>query len=418
VKTVREPPPPRGVPPRWLNRTVAGAGVTSALGDLSYETTTVVLPGFLAALGVPAAALGFIEGVADAVSSFTRLFAGYVADKVGHRKALVLAGYAFTPIGQAAIAVAQGWPLVLVGRLVSWFGKGLRGPLRDAIVTQAVVPGTRSRAFGFHRAVDTIGAVVGPLVGVALLRWTQGFGWHDTAGPFRVVFWLTLVPGGLAVLAFLVLVRDQGHARNPALRFLTTLGGLPAGFRRYLGAVGLFSLGDFSHTLLILAATELLTPGMGVVQAAQTAGLLYVCRNAVQVVTSYPIGVLADRHGPVRVLVFGYVLGVLTATLMAAAFVTGADSLWVLGGVFALAGAYVAAQEALEPSVTASLVPADVLATSHGALGTVNGVGKFVSSTGVGLLWTLVSPVAAFAVAALLMAAGTLRLAAARRRDR
>jgi MFS family permease len=413
-----EPAPPRGVPSRWLNRTVAGAGVTSALGDLSYETTTVVLPGFLATLGVPAAALGFIEGVADAVSSFTRLFAGYVADKVGHRKALVLAGYALTPVGQVAIAVAHGWPLVLIGRLVSWFGKGLRGPLRDAIVTQAVVPRTRSRAFGFHRAMDTTGAVAGPLLGVALLGWAQGFEWPDAAGPFRAVFWLTVVPGGLAVLAFLVLVRDPEHAPNPALGFFATLHGLPAAFRRYLGAVGLFGLGDFSHTLLILAATELLTPSMGVIQAAQAAGLLYVCRNVVQVVTSYPIGVLADRHGPVRVLTFGYVLGVLTAALTAAAFLTGTDNVWVLGGVFAIAGGYVAAQEALEPSVTASLVPANVLATSYGALGTVNGVGKFVSSTAVGLLWTLISPVAAFSVAALLMAAGTLTLAAGSGRSR
>ncbi len=147
----------------WLNRTVAGVGLTSALGDFCYETTTVILPGFLAVLGIPAATLGLIEGAADALASFTKMISGFIADKLGHRKALVLVGYALTPLGQALIALAAGWPLLLMGRLLSWFGKGLRGPLRDAIVIQAISPETRGRAFGFHRAMDTIGAVVGQI---------------------------------------------------------------------------------------------------------------------------------------------------------------------------------------------------------------------------------------------------------------
>ena len=399
-----------------MNRTVYGAGLTSALGDFSYETTTVILPGFLAALGIPAAVLGIIEGIADAVSSFTKMVAGYVADRLGHRKSLVVLGYALTPVGQSFIAMAAGWPLLLFGRTVSWFGKGLRGPLRDAIVAQAIGPETRGRAFGFHRAMDTVGAVVGPLLGVTLLGWAQRLGWPDAAGPFRFVFWLTLVPGVLAVLAFLVLVQDPEQSPNPALKFLTALRGLPAGFKRYLGAVGLFGAGDFSHSLLILAATQLLTPSMGVVRAAQVAGLLYVWRNIVQVITSYPIGVAADRYGQLSVLVFGYALGVATAVVAALAFAFGTDNLMMLGAMFLIAGLYVAAQEALEASVTASVVSAEALGTAYGALGTVNGTTKFISSAGVGLLWTLVSPVSAFGAAALLMGAGTLMLALVRGR--
>ena len=114
----------------WWNRTVIGAGVTSALGDFCYETTTVILPGFLAVLGIPAAGLGIIEGIADTVASFTKMLAGFIADKLGHRKLLVLVGYGLTPLGQMLIASAAGWPLLLTGRAVSWFGKGLRGPLR------------------------------------------------------------------------------------------------------------------------------------------------------------------------------------------------------------------------------------------------------------------------------------------------
>ena len=394
----------------WLNRTVAGAGITSALGDFCYETTTVILPGFLAVLGIPAAALGIIEGIADAVASFTKMVSGYIADKLGHRKLLVLVGYGLTPVGQVLIALAAGWPLLLLGRLVSWFGKGLRGPLRDAIVIQAVSSETRGRAFGFHRAADTIGAVAGPLLGVGLLGLAQDWHWDDASGPFRFVLWLSVIPGALAVLAFLALVKDPQHSPNPALKFFSSLRGLPTRFKRYLGAVGIFGIGDFSHSLLILAATTLLTASMGVVHAAQVAGLLYVWRNVVQVAVSYPVGVLADRVGHLTVLVAGYVLGTLTAILTALAFWFGIDSIMQLAAIFFIAGLYVAVQEALESTVTAEMVQPETLAMSYGALGTVNGTAKFISSTTVGVIWTAVSPVLGFGLAAALMALGTLAL--------
>jgi predicted MFS family arabinose efflux permease len=405
----------REKPKSWLNRTVGGAGLTSALGDFCYETTTVILPGFLAVLGIPAAVLGIIEGIADAVASFTKMISGYIADKLGHRKMLVVVGYGLTPMGQVLIAMASGWPLLLIGRLVSWFGKGLRGPLRDAIVTQAISPETRGRAFGFHRAMDTVGAVVGPLLGVALLGWAQERAWEDPAGPFRVVLWFSILPGALAVLAFLTLVKDPEHSPNPALQFFRALRGLPSRFKRYLGAVGLFGIGDFSHSLLILAATQLLTSSMGVVQAAQMAGMLYVWRNIVQVIMSYPVGMLADRYGSLPVLNLGYALGVLTAIMTAMAFWFRIDSPVLLGAVFFIAGLYMAVQEALESTVTAGMVSQGMLAMSYGALGTVNGTSKFVSSTVVGVLWTVVSPVFGFGLAALLMAAGTMALLRVRR---
>lgn len=393
-----------------MNRTVAGVGITSALGDFCYETTTVMLPGFLAVLGIPAAALGLIEGIADAVASFTKMVSGYIADKLGHRKLLVLLGYGLTPVGQVLIAIAAGWPLILLGRIVSWFGKGLRGPLRDAIVIQAVSPGTRGRAFGFHRAADTLGAVLGPLLGVALLGLAQGWHWDDAAGPFRFVLWISIIPGLLAVVAFLALVQDPQHSVNPALKFFGSLRGLPTGFKRYLGAVGVFGVGDFSHALLILAATTLLTPSMGVVQAAQVAGLLYVWRNIVQVVVSFPVGWLADRVGHRTVLVAGYTMGAATALLTGMAFWWEIDSLVLLSGIFFLAGLYVAVQEALESTVTAEMVDPETITLSMGSLGAVNGAAKFVSSALVGVVWTFVSPVLAFTLAAVFMVAGTLWL--------
>jgi MFS family permease len=211
-----------------------------------------------------------------------------------------------------------------------------------------------------------------------------------------------------------LLVRDPEQSPNPQLRFFAALRGLPQRFKRYLGAVGVFGAGDFSHSLLILAATQLLTPAMGIIEAAQVAGLLYVWRNVVQVLTSYPVGVLADRHGSLAVLVVGYAMGALTAVLTALAFWFDIAGVLLLAAIFFIAGLYVAVQEALEPTVTAEVVSADTLATCYGALGTVNGTAKFVSSTAVGVLWTAVSPVLAFTLAALMMAAGTLALARAR----
>jgi MFS family permease len=149
---------------------------------------------------------------------------------------------------------------------------------------------------------------------------------------------------------------------------------------------------------------------MGVIHAAQVAGLLYVWRNVVQVAVSYPVGLIADRLGHLPVLVAGYVLGVLTAVLTALAFWFGVDSVVLLAVIFFIAGLYIAVQEALESTVTAEMVQTETLSISYGALGTVNGTAKFISSTMVGVLWSAVSPVAGFGVAALLMASGTLAL--------
>nr|WP_319587625.1 MFS transporter [uncultured Desulfobulbus sp.] len=361
-------------PQGWLNRTVVGTGIASALGDFCYETTTFNLPGIIAVLGLPAAVLGTIEGIADAVASFTKMLSGYIADKLGHRKLLVIVGYSLTPIGQMLIALAAGWPLILSGPIVSWFGKGLRGPLRDAIVIQAVSPETRGRAFGFHRAMDTIGAVLGPMLGVALLGWAQGWNGHDTSFAFRFVLWFLVIPGLLAILSFFIMVQDPEHSPNPALKFFHSLLDLPLCFKRYLVAVGLFSVGDFSHSLLILAAS------MGVVQATQVAGLLYVWRNIVQVAVSFPIGMLADRFGHLSTLVIGYALGAFTAVLTALACLLQIESVSFMGVIFFIAGHYMAVQEALESTVTAEMVSQDTLTMSIGALGTVNGTAKFVSS--------------------------------------
>lgn len=174
--------------------------------------------------------------------------------------------------------------------------------------------------------------------------------------------------------------------------------------------MGLFGIGDFSHALLILAATTLLTPSIGIVQAAQVAGLLYVWRNIVQVAVSWPVGWLADRVGHLPVLVAGYILGAATAVSAALAFWLAVDNVILLACIFFIAGLYVAVQEALESTVTADMVQAETMTMSIGALGAVNGVAKFLSSTTVGVIWTAVSPEVAFTLAAGFMLAGTFAI--------
>lgn len=411
--TAQPPAPSR--PRHWLNRTVLGASLTSGLADMSYETANVLLPGFMAALGIPPTALGTIEGVADATASFMKMGAGFLSDRLGIRKSLVLVGYLLTVIGQAFMAVASGVGLLMFGRVVGWLGRGIRSPLRAAIMAEAVTPETRGRAFGFHRASDTVGAVLGPLLGVLMLGWlapavVDGVA-PDLTAPYRTSLWLTLIPGVLAFLSFAILVRDDRRQPNKHMRFWASLSALPVPFRRYLVAVGAFGVGDFAHTLLILAATHLLTAAHGVLAASEMAGALYVLRNLVTTVAAFPIGVVADRIGHRRVLVVGYALGVATALAMALAFAFAVTSLAYLAGVFVLAGAYTAIQESLEDSLTAELVPAPSRGLAYGVLGSVNGVGDLVSSTGLGILWTAVSPALAFGVAAALMAVGTLAMA-------
>lgn len=396
--------------PHWLNRTVLGAGITSGLADLNYETTNVILPGFLAVLGIPPQVLGAIEGIADGVSSFTKLGAGYIADRLGHRKTLVVVGYSLTALMQVFMAIAVAWPMILIGRIIGWLGRGIRGPLRDAIMAEAVTQGTRGRAFGFHRAADTVGAVCGPLLGVALLGLAQSWQFHDASEPFRFVFWIALIPGVLSVLSFALLVRDDRSQPNRKLRFWATIRGFPSSFRRYLAAVGVFGMGDFAHTLLILAATQLLSTRMSLIDAAQVAGLLYVGRNIVQMLASYPIGYFGDRWGHRPVLVIGYILGVAMAALLVVAFVLQINGILFLGLIFFLAGCYIAVQDALEAAITADYVAAETRGTAYGVLGTVNGVGDLVSSLTVGMLWAI-SPIVSFSYAAAMMFVGTLLLA-------
>ena len=407
---------------RWLNRNVFLFGLTSLLSDFCHEMATAVLPQFMQAIGASAAALGFIEGVADALSSSVKLGAGYHSDKIGHRKTWTIIGYFLTAIAKPIFAFAFAWPLILIGRVIGWLGRGIRGPLRDAMLAESVDSQDRGKAFGFHRAGDTAGAVLGPLAAFALLSFLSNHPETVAAlgkllpslsgapgSSFRVIFLLTIVPGLLSVLSVL-LIREKKRERNHSLRFLGALSAMPKDYRLFLLGVGLFGLADFAPTLMILRATTVLEPQMGMFEASRMAALLYLLRNVIYSAASYPIGAMSDRFTRNRYLAVGY--GIAVMTFLGFAFVI--PSVWWFAAFFILAGVFIAWEDTVEGTAVRDYVGDSLSGTAYGVLGVVNGLGDFVSSVVVGILWTAVSPVWGFGYAVIVGLAGTLLMASNR----
>ena len=402
---------------RWLNRNVIGMGLTSFLSDACHEMGTAVLPGFLAVIGAPPSALGLIEGAADAASSFVKLWGGWISDKLGHRKLLTTAGYFLTGISTSVFALASTWQPVFFGRVIGWFGRGFKGPIRDAMLSESVEPGARGKAFGFHRAADTVGAVAGPLIGSWLLSFWQKQDLADPSAPFRPIFLLTLIPGILSAAVFWMMISEKIGSANQRLQFWSTIRSLPGEFRKFLLGVGIFGFGDCAPTLLIFAATTLLTPEYGLARAAWISGLLYALRNIVYAAGSFPIGALSDRVPRPLLLALGYLAAVLTFGGFVLAFLFDWRSPGYLCALFVLAGVYVAAEDTLEGAITADQIGTPTRGIGMGVLGTVNGMGDFASSVMVGFVWSAVSPAAGFGVAAAFMFAGAMVILLVRGKD-
>lgn len=397
---------PAAVAPKasWLNRTTLGIGLTSLFSDWSHEIATTILPAFLASLGAGPGWLGLIEGTADGLSSFSKLGAGHYTDRLRRRKPLVQSGYVLTTFATGALALATNAFHVLFARATAWFGRGIRTPGRKALLAASVSPDAYGRAFGFERMMDTLGAIVAPVTALWLLEWSS----HNYS---HVLAW-TLVPGIAAVVTFGFLVREEPNHTPASGSFWFGVRQLPASFRTFLVAVGIFGLGDFSHTLLILFATRALIPPHGPAVAASMAVGLYLVHNVFYAAFAYLGGWLSD-HVPHRRAVLGAGYGI--AVVMAALLVLQPASLPLLALVFALAGIVVGVEEALEDSLAAELVPPQQHGMAFGTLAAVNAVGDFASSLLVGFLWSRYSATFAFAAAGTLFLAGTILMMRLRR---
>ena len=381
---------------RWLNRTVLGIGLASLFSDWSHEIATAVLPAFLATMGVAAAWLGLIEGVSDGLSSFAKLGSGYYTDKLRRRKPIAVAGYVVTALGTASFGFATAAWHVLIARACAWLGRGVRTPVRKALLASASTPATYGRAFGFERMMDTLGAIVGPVSAFLLLGAVN----HH----YPTLFALTLIPGLAAAGVITFLVKEKERMPVPHASFGERLRLLPRAYRKFLVAVGLFGAGDFAHTLLILLAAQKLAPSWGAAKAASIAVGLYVLHNVFYAAFSLVGGWLADRFSKHQVLAGGYFL----AAVMAVGIIVMPFTVWTLGLIFVSGGIYVAIEETLEDSFCAELVEESHHGMAFGVLATVNGVGDFVSSLVVGGLWTAFGTSVAFGYSSVLFAAGAL----------
>lgn len=384
---------------RWLNRTVVAIGLASLLSDISHEMATAVLPLFLVSIAAASgpAVLGFIEGVSDLLSSAAKLLAGAIGDQLRKRRFWCSAGYLVTALGKMSFALATSWWHVLAGRTAAWIGRGFRSPLRDAMLADDTAPENCGKAFGLERAGDSLGAVLGPTLSLVLLA-------HYV--PLRRIFLLSLIPGVLAAAIIGFGVRERArHVHGTAGSPFRRAGALPVPFRRFLVAVGLFGIGDFSNTLLILWAAG----SSGAITS--TAGLalpvaLYIGYNAVSAGFAYLSGALSDRLGRRSVLGAGYACGFAAAALVA----SGGHALPLMALVFGLSGICMGGQEAVERATAADFLPAQTRAFGFGALAVVNGIGDFVASILVGGLWAAFGVRVGFGASALLCGAGALAL--------
>jgi len=369
---------------RWLNGTVLGIGLASLFSDWSHEIATTLLPTFLATMGVAAAWLGIIEGVSDGLSSFAKMASGYYTDKLRRRKPIAVVGYLVTAVGTASFGLASAAWHILIARACAWLGRGVRTPVRKALLASAVTPETYGRAFGFERMMDTLGAIVGPASALLLL---QAF--HQRYQP---LFAVTLIPGLIAAGLIAFVVKEKERAPVPHVSFGERLRLLPAVYRKFATAVGLSGLGAFAHTLLILLATQKLTPILGPPKAASVAAGLYVLHNVFYASFAFIGGWLGDRFPKNGLLAGGYFI----AAVMSLCIITLPASIWAFVLIFVLGGINVALEETLEDSLCAELVSEAHHGMAFGVLATVNGIGDFFSSIVVGLLWTAVGTHIAF----------------------
>ena len=361
-----DPSPPRGRARRErLSRNVYVVSVVSFFQDTASEILYPVLPFFvIGVLGAPPAVLGLIEGLADGTASAMKAASGRLAD-LRHRRPLVATGYGISALGKALLALAGAWPMVLAARFTDRVGKGLRGPPRDAIIADETTPANRGRAFGFHRAADTAGAVVGPLIGLALY---EAFDQR-----FEPLLWIAVIPAVLSA-ALVFLVRERPHPGIANRRAWST-DGLPRRYWRLIGVIGLFALVNFPDTLLLLRANDLGFDFAGVVA-------LYVLYNLSYAALSYPAGALSDRRS--RRTIFATGLGLFALAYLGFGLADRSGWLWLL---FPLYGGYTALTDGVSRAWVADLAPPEDRGTALGIHAAVSGAGLLVAGVWAGLAW-------------------------------
>lgn len=382
----------------WLNQNIIALGLISLFSDFSSEMATALLPSLVLSLGGSAALLGIIEGIADASVCFMKLGSGWYSDILGKRKPFVGIGYFLTAAGISFFITAFHWYQILAGRLITRLGKGLRDPARDAWLAESSTSSFYGRVFGFHRAMDTVGAIIGPATAFILIKML----------PLHTVFIVALLPTLIVIGIILFFTHEPTRIikKERPVSFMSNIRMLPPTFRMFLTTATLFSLGKVTATLLILRATELLIPEHGTFAATSITLLLYTLYNICYAVFSLPMGTLADKFGIPTILFGGYLL----MGIALLGFMINSSSLIFIGMLFIITGIAIASIDALERSLAASLLPTELLGTGYGALAALQGIGALLSSSLVGILWSMLSPAFGFGYSAIVCLLGALFL--------
>ena len=353
-----------------LPRNVWILGFVSLFMDLSSEIYHALLPAFITiVLGLPATALGAIDGIAEATANFAKLFSGRLSDRTLKRKPWVMAGYGLAALSKPLFPLAASAPAVMVARFADRMGKGIRGSPRDAMVADETPPEIRGRAFGLRQALDTVGALLAPLVAIALMAWL--------ASDIRAVFWIAVIPAGISfLLAWLALREPEQYlAALKKSPFFTGFSALSKNTKRLLQVGFLFTLARFSEGFLILI-------GMDIGLSEALSPLTLAIFNLAYVALAYPAGALSDRLSPRSILMAGM------AVLIAGNLVLAQTSTFaglVLGT--ALWGAHMALTQGIFARMIADSAPEGLRATSFGAFWFVTGIASLLASLGAGWLW-------------------------------
>jgi MFS family permease len=371
-------------------------GLTSLFADMNYEMANAILPFFIMfAAGGNAAVVGLIEGISDGTSSFVKSYSGYHSDISGKRTPIMYVGYSLTTFLITIIGFTRAWIQVLFLRVGAWVGKGARGPPRDALMVDSTTLSTIGKAFGLQSALDTTGAIIGPAIALLLIPYL----------PFSKIFFISMLPGIACMIVLVGLVReiprrnttDDSKSGQRSRSFSSSIKTLPIGFKRFLGSAGLFGIANFSNLIFSLRAEQVLQPSLGIKGASQLAVLLYLILNVVYAASSFPVGYLADKVSKRYLLASGY----LVFALACVASIFETPHLLILLTIFILAGLQTAVVDTVERAYASELIHDETIrGTAYGVLQTVNGIGDFVSSAMIGVLWTLLSPAIGFTAVA------------------
>jgi MFS family permease len=374
-----------------LSRNVFALSAVSFLTDVSSEMIYPLLPVFLATvLGANASFIGAIEGAAESTAALLKLASGWWSDRVRRRKPLVVLGYGIATVVRPLVAIAGSATQVLLIRVSDRVGKGIRNAPRDALIADSVDPRIRGRAFGFHRAADHAGGVLGPLIAFALL------GWHLAS--IRSVFWLAAIPGALSFAVLLMFVREVPRPATVAVAAPDLRRPLGAAFWRVLAVLFVFTLGNSTDAFLLLRATQLGVP-------VALAPILWAALHVVKSASSTPGGSLSDRIGRRPTLVMGWTI--YAAVYLGFARAGAAWQAWALFGVY---GLYFGLTEGAERAMIADLVRDDARGTAFGWYNLAIGLGALPASILFGMVWDRAGAPIAFAMGAVLALVAAISL--------